>query len=316
MNGIDRNAYPRHITDSYKNKNKITANPSLIGMSKLVREISYADYADDLVMDIIQPWQQNNIKYPAVVFVQGCAWTTPDRDYMMPQLCELSQRGFVVATISHRDATVDHKNMFPAFLIDIRTAIRYLRLHADLWNIDVNNIGIWGTSSGGNAALLTALTENDPHYTIQPICETETPTSDAVSYVVACFAPTDIISLIDLSIEKHSFDECREPLYAVLGATPGMPITNKNLACAIEMSPYRRVISNRNYPPILLLHGTNDSLIPYTQSTTMYDQLISHGYDASLVLVNGADHDETFWSNQVLQSIFHFIEDHSSHSPH
>ncbi|MCB8600020.1 alpha/beta hydrolase, partial [Blautia sp. DFI.9.9] len=68
----------------------------------------------------------------------------------------------IVATVQHRSALDGHA--FPAFLQDVKTAIRYLRAHAAEYQIDPDRVGIWGTSSGANAALLTALTPNDPRY--------------------------------------------------------------------------------------------------------------------------------------------------------
>ena len=43
-------------------------------------------------------------------------------------------------------------------------AIRYLRAHADEYGIDKSRVAFWGTSSGGNTALLVALTGDDPRY--------------------------------------------------------------------------------------------------------------------------------------------------------
>ena len=62
---------------------------------------------------------------------------------------------------------------------------------------------------------------------------------------------------------------------------------------------------------MLLLHGTADKVVPYGQSVKMRRLLADRGYEARLVLVDGADHERDFWSQAVLDTIFDFIVRHS-----
>ncbi len=198
----------------------IPHNPTLAGLATLTRNVAYKTGADNLVMDIISPQStgdDDDRRYPTVVFVQGSAWTTPHRDYEIPQLSALAREGFVVATVNHRDASSDPHDMFPAYLEDVKAAIRYLRANARQWHVDPDRLGIWGTSSGGNTSLLVGLTADDPRYEDG----TNADESDAVKYVVSCFPPTDMLEAVD------AFDDETNPfrLYyfgpfaAVVGAT-------------------------------------------------------------------------------------------------
>lgn len=83
--------------------------------------------------------------------------------------------------------------MFPAYLEDVKAAIRYLRANARQWHVDPDRLGIWGTSSGGNTSLLVGLTADDPRYEDG----TNVDESDAVKYVVSCFPPTDMLEAVD-----------------------------------------------------------------------------------------------------------------------
>ena len=77
----------------------IPHNPTLTGLATLTRNVAYKTGADNLVMDIISPQStgdDDDRRYPTVVFVQGSAWTTPHRDYEIPQLSALAREGFVV----------------------------------------------------------------------------------------------------------------------------------------------------------------------------------------------------------------------------
>lgn len=290
----------------------IPNNPTFAGLARVTRNVAYKTGADDLVMDIIAPQSYgdgDDRRYPTVVFVQGSAWTTPDRDYEVPQLSALARRGYVVASVNHRDATRDVRHVFPAYLQDVKAAIRYLRAHAAEWHVDPARVGIWGTSSGGNTALLVGLTAQDPAYE-DGTCPG---VSDAVNFVVSCFPPTDLIEAVDAF--GHDDDPFR--LYyagsfaAVVGATPEAGITDEVRARAKAMSPYYQVRDGRGYPPMLLLHGTADKVVPYGQSVKMRRLLADRGYEARLVLVDGADHERDFWSQAVLDTIFDFIVRHS-----
>ena len=98
------------VTDANAGANNvihIPHNPTLAGLATLTRNVAYETGADNLVMDIISPQStgdDDDRRYPTVVFVQGSAWTTPHRDYEIPQLSALAREGFVVATVNHRDA--------------------------------------------------------------------------------------------------------------------------------------------------------------------------------------------------------------------
>lgn len=127
MQTIDSSKAAENVTGS-DGAIHIPSNPTLAGLASLTRNVAYKTGADDLVMDIIAPQStgdDDNRRYPTVVFVQGSAWTTPHRDYEIPQLSALAREGFVVATVNHRDASSDPHDVFPAYLEDVKAAIRY-----------------------------------------------------------------------------------------------------------------------------------------------------------------------------------------------
>ena len=153
------------------------------------------------------------------------------------------------------------------------------------------------------------LTADDPRYEDG----TNADESDAVKYVVSCFPPTDMLEAVD------AFDDETNPfrLYyfgpfaAVVGATHETGINAEVRQRAADMSPYLQVRDDQQYPPMLLLHGTADTVVPYHQSVKMRDRLAEHGVDAQLVLVDGAEHEYDFWSQQVFDVIFDFIRERS-----
>ena len=311
MQTIDSSKAAENVTGS-DGAIHIPSNPTLARLASLTRNVAYKTGADDLVMDIIAPQStgdDDDRRYPTVVFVQGSAWTTPHRDCEIPQLSALAREGFVVATVNHRNASRDSHAVFPAYLEDVKSAIRYLKANACQWHVDPDRLGIWGTSSGGNTSLLVGLTANDPQYKDG----TNADESDTVKYVISCFPPTDMIEAIDaFGDETNPFRLYYfGPFAAVVGATHETGINAEVRQRAADMSPYLQVRSGQQYPPMLLLHGTADTVVPYHQSVKMRDRLVEHGVDAQLVLVDGAEHEDDFWSQRVFDVIFDFIRERS-----
>jgi acetyl esterase/lipase len=52
--------------------------------------------------------------------------------------------------------------------------------------------------------------------------------------------------------------------------------------------PLRNV--TKEYPPTLLIHGTNDTDVPYEQSVLMADELKKHGVEHELISIAGGEH--------------------------
>lgn len=274
-------------------------NPTRAGQFSINQNVIYSRATGlDLKLTLIQPWNTEAKKLPLVVFVQGSAWGTPNFDYEIPQLALLAHQGFVVATVGHRDCREGH--LFPAFLQDVKCAIRYLRKNADQYGIDPNRVQIWGTSSGGNAAMLVGLTGDDPAY------ETDEHAgfSDAVDAVVNCFGPNDMVMLSEYLLQKN-------PDLKTVGATlSGSFDPAVWLDTAKRMSPAYQVQPDKSYPPFLLLNGTADDTVLPEQMEVMVQKLLDVNASVEAYYVDGAEHEGNFWSPEVRKVIFDFLLKH------
>ena len=90
-----------------------------------------------MAMDLLQP--QKKEKMPAIVYVTGGGFINANRDNGVQLRNYLAEKGYVVASITYRVAPTAR---FPEPLEDVKASIRYLRAHADKWNIDKTRIGI------------------------------------------------------------------------------------------------------------------------------------------------------------------------------
>ena len=76
---------------------------------------------------------------------------------------------------------------------------------------------------------------------------------------------------------------------------------------AYENSPVSKVTPDA--PPFLLIHGTKDSTVPFSQSEELYDALEAAGCDVTLLALDGAEHaDLMFFKDEVWQQIIAFFK--------
>lgn len=287
-------------------------NPNMDGQVKLVRDVIYSTAAGEkLPLSLLIPWNVDDEtakkeKKPLIVFVQGSAWTTPDRDFELPQLSAFARKGYVVATVVHRDRRKGCP--FPAFLQDVKCAIRYLRKNADLYGIDPEKVAVWGTSSGGNAALLVGLTGDDPKYKTEEYQEY----SDCVNAVAECFGPTDLFAMagsVDVGQLKAEAAKAEEPseVLALMMQLSGGDISRFEQV-ARDMSPIYQVEKGKKVPPFLLIHGDADPVVPFEQMTSLYYKMLEYGYSAEAWQIEGAVHEGNFWSDAVYRVVEEFLQ--------
>lgn len=267
-------------------------NPTLAGQAEIKEHIRYSQNGQELTL--ILPWAAGDDyskgpKRPLILFVQGSSWTTPNLGYEIPMLSHFAEEGCIVATVSHRSAQDGFP--FPAFLEDVKCAIRFLRANAETYSIDPERIMAFGTSSGGNTVCLLGLTGDDPALKTAEYADQ----SDAVCAVAACFAPTDLPALFDY---LKAMPNITAVMAAYFGADPAQWDSVMR-----RWSPVYRVEAGKAYPPFLLLHGTADPVVPCDQMDKLYARLAEAGADVQAYYVDGAEHEGNFWSPDVRRVI-------------
>ena len=278
---------------------EINNNAAMKGQVRLIENVTYSAVdGEALKMDILAPWSQRydylkSDPRPLIVFVQGSSWRQPTMGEEIPQLVQFVKAGYIVATVQHRNSLDGHS--FPAFLQDVKTAIRFLRAHAEQYAIDPQRVAIWGTSSGANASLLVALTPNDSRYKTAEYADQ----SDAVNAVVSCFAPTDVVDTFKNASQVPGSDILQ---YSLFGTDPSKWDDIKR-----QMSPLYQIKDGQKYQPFLLLHGDADKVVPYHQMEDMYHALEEHGVSVEAYRVKGANHERDFWSQTIYDIVKDFL---------
>ena len=130
----------------------------------------------ELLLDVLSPQASPPGPKPLVVYVHGGGWHEGDRSAAMhPWLNPLLvSHGFVTASVTYR---LSGEARWPAPLDDVRSALRWLREHAQDLGVDPQRMGLWGHSAGAHLAALAALT---------------TPASETVQAVAVSACPSDL----------------------------------------------------------------------------------------------------------------------------
>jgi acetyl esterase/lipase len=228
-------------------------------------------YCNSQTLDVYVPGSAATRPLPLAIFVHGGGLTAGDKGDLSPTfLNALARAGFTVASLNYRLATgilsyrLAPANPFPAQIEDVKCAIRYLRAHAQAYDVNPSKIFAFGTSYGGMLVALAALTGGHSHFDVGPYATT----SSAIVAAVDMFGPADLPGWISSQDVHIAFGGNRA-----------------NLALA---SPVHYVKADA--PPILIVQGTADTTVPQSQSAELYRKLSASGDQTQLILVQHMGH--------------------------
>jgi acetyl esterase/lipase len=223
---------------------------------------------------------------PLVVWSSGSAFSADTgKNGAGLVAAQLIAAGYAVAGVSVRSSS---QVKFPGSVHDIKAAIRWLRANAAKYNLDANRVAIMGDSSGGWIASMAAMTGDAPEM------EGTVGTagfSSAVQAAVAFYPPTNFITMDAWALKKCEATACHD--------SEGSP-ESRLLGCAIQSCPDKvKAASPMTYitpadPPIMILHGDSDPLVPHNQGEALYMALNKACKDAVFIDLPKAGHGPWF----------------------
>lgn len=226
---------------------------------------------------LLDVWRRKDLPVrpaPVLIFVPGGAWVHGSRTLqgyaLMSHLAEL---GWVCLSIQYRVAP---HHRWPAHITDVKTAVAWARANVDKFGGDRNFVAVAGSSAGGHLSALAGLTGNDPGM------QTELPAGSdtSVDAVVGIYGRYDwedrstaervrFVDFLERVVVKRRIDRHPEVFR--------------------DASPIARV--HRDAPPFLVIHGSNDRVIPVEQARSFVERLrsVSHSV-VSYMELPGAGH--------------------------
>ena len=238
-------------------------------------------------------------KQPAIVWIHGGALIGGSRSTIAPyQLKKYLDAGFTVISIDYRLAP---ETKLPVIIEDLKDAFQWVREQGpDLFAIEPDQLAVIGHSAGGYLALMAGFVINP-----QP------------KAIVSFYGYGDIIGpwysqsdpwyckqgMIEMNRAYESVGQSpltegdwgkRSPFYLycrqhglwpqeVAGQDP-----RENPGWFSRFCPMQNV--TRSYPPTLLIHGDQDTDVPYERSVEMDSVLEQYQVDHKLLIFKGKGH--------------------------
>ncbi len=244
-------------------------------------------------LDLYLPKTRSGDKpLPVVVFIHGGAWQAGDKRGGFGMLAPLVESGeYAGVSVGYR---LTGESIWPAQIHDCKAAIRWLRGNAKKYNLDPNKIGVTGTSAGGHLVAMLGTSGDVPE--LEGKLGEHVKESCRVTCVVDQFGPTNLLTM------GGSHNNPDSPESKLVG---GPVQENKEAACNASPTSY----VSKDDPPFLLIHGTDDRVVPFNQSELLHEALKTVGVDSVLVTVQGGGHGG-FPSSELADRLRQFFDKH------
>ena len=221
------------------------------------------DRHPETVLDILQPKAPALRNRPGVIVIHGGGWVEGEKENMLERFClPFIQRDFVVANVEYRLAK---SAPAPAAVEDVLKAAKWFQDHTLDYKVDPAHIIVTGESAGGQLALMAGML----------------PGSTTLGPVIKIAAVIDFYGIADVADQLEGPNQ--RP-YAVAWIPP----QPDRMTLAKQMSPITYV--RKGLPPILVIHGDADPVVPYQQSVELAKALKSGRDDVELMTVEGGKH--------------------------
>ena len=261
---------------------------------KVERDIPYTENQNPRQrLDLFLPKTPKSDKpLPMVIFIHGGAWQAGDKRVGYNAISSLVESGeYAGASIGYR---LSSEQIWPAQIHDCKAAIRWLKANAKKYNLDPDRFGVTGTSAGGH--LVAMLGTSGGVSELEGNLGGNIDVSSRVACVVDQFGPTDLLSM------GGSHNNANSPESNLIGGA-----IQQKADAARNASPTRYV--SKDDPPFMLIHGTNDPLVPFNQSEILAKALKDVGVEALLVPVVGGGHGN-FGTPEVPNRVKAFFDKH------
>jgi len=188
------------------------------------------------------------------------SWSPPEQAVQRYQF--LLDEGFTVFSVRHGSSP---RYFVPEAFSDVKLATRHINLHAEQFGVDPEHLGVWGSSAGGHLSLMLGMTADEGDANGANAVQAA---PSRIAAVVAYFPPVDLRTWV--------------------GPSERFPALNFERELAEGVSPILHV--HEEGPPVLLMHGDADTLVPISHSIRIQEVLEAEGVISEFITFPGAGH--------------------------
>jgi acetyl esterase/lipase len=217
---------------------------------------------------------------PLVVFLHGGGWISGDRTMYAEEAEWFSSQGFATAVFDYRLAPL---YPFPSAVVDAQTFVRYVRENAARYGIDAARLAAMGNSAGGHLACMLGLCHD--------------------GFRLGGFEPINAVVDVCGLTDMRDPAESQYPIsMSFIEQFLGGPYVGREALYA-SASPLTHV--QQGAPPFLIVHGTDDDVVPPRQSQSLHEALLAAGGRSRLLMLEGEGHSFTMdsWERVRTESV-------------
>jgi acetyl esterase/lipase len=276
------------------------------GQTPTHNDVAYAQVTNDdgsqatLRMDV---WEAKAgiERPPLAIWIHGGAWLAGSYNDQPPGLQSLLDAGYAVASVQYR---LSGAAIFPAQIHDVKGATRFLRAHAEEYRLDPSRFAAFGGSAGGHLAALLATSGGVD--ALEGTTGGNSEFSSRVQAAIDYFGPTDFWSVeSDITtppgcvINHDANDSPESKLIGFDAQGQGIAVLRENLENSTAPYPEKAQLvklanpishADSSDPPIFIVHGDKDNVVPMKQSARLADALRAAGVTHEYRIVEGGGH--------------------------
>ena len=224
---------------------------------------------------------------PIIINIHGGGWKSGVKE-TQGGFSPYFKAGFAVANMEYR---LSGQASAPAAIEDTRCMLMYIINNAKQLNIDPNKIVIMGGSAGGHLALMGGLLGNDRRFDTN------------------CLGTENI--KVAAIIDKYGIMDVWDWTYGPehKSSSPKLWLGDKANDNEFIKSVSPISYLTKNSPPIFIIHGNVDPIVPYQQSVDLYKKLQELGVKSEFITVQGGGHGKfnKEKNEDINTSIFQFL---------
>lgn len=256
--------------------NKELATVSSNFYSNPTDEISYKDIVYkkrgdlDLTLDIYSSKKEVEGGSPVILYVFGNCWMCGDKTIpseLIPLINILREQGFTIICTSYE--LLKSEAIFDKQVADIKDTVRWINKNKDIYNFDIDNIGIIAPSAGAQLSMLAAYSDNNLFCDDEDLAKYPS----KINYVIDLFGPSELNKVnisaapkeIVSKLNDYNMDEISE-LY----------------------SPINYV--KEDLPDTLIIHSEIDNIVPYNTSLELYNKAINFNNNFKFISLKSCTH--------------------------
>lgn len=225
-----------------------------------------------LALDIYGPRKKLSKGSPVILYVHGGSWVYGDKNIpqaISPLFDAFRDEGFTIISTSYE--LIRKTVNFDKQASDVKDTLRWIYKNKDVYGFNTDEIGIVGTSSGAHLSLLCAYSSDDDF-------KGDTTLSNypsKVKYVIDFFGPTDLTSL-DMTRAGSDLNNA-------------IKSTKNTEEIMKKYSPINYV--KKGLPETLIIHSKKDEVVPFSNSTLLYDKSKEYNNKVDFLTLENSGHD-------------------------